>query len=585
MNLQTSEATTRVDPITLQVMTNAIYCIADEMMAALVRTSFSTNIKDRRDCSGAVFTRDCELVAQGEIGTPLHLGVMLPTVQSALRVIPPESLEPGDDIIINTPYPQGPGHLNDVSIVSPAFYEGELVGFLANMAHHVDVGGFAPGSMPFGVWEHYQEGLQIPPVLICRRDKLDEQMLRFISKNVRTPVEFKGDLTAQIAANNVGEQRLQALMAKYGKDTVLFYMQALMNYSERRLLSAIKTLPRGSHSYTDFLEGDGLVPNRFKIGVTVTVEDGRIVADFSDSDRQTLGPLNCRPPSTKACVYYVVKTLLDPGLPPNSGFFRPISVVTKPGTLLEVEYPGACCNANIVTTQRIVDALMGAFAQILPDRVSGACSGTMNLLNIGARNPRTGLLYNYIETYGGGQGALADRDGTSGVQNHMTNTRNAPVEVIESAYPLFIHRYGLVPESAGAGRFRGGYGMFREFEIHSERTTVTLSSDRFEIGPWGLRQGLDAQPGSCTIVHRDGSREKLPSKVTCTVGAGDRLISVTPGGGGQGDPYQRSPELVRRDVVEELIAPKTALEVYGVVLRDDLTVDEESTRRRRQHRR
>lgn len=562
-----------VDPITLQVMTNAIYCIADEMMAALIRTSFSSNIKDRRDCSGAIFTRDFELVAQGEIGTPLHLGVMLPTVQSALRDIRPESLAPGDDIIVNTPYPEGPGHLNDVTIVSPAFFEGELVGYLANMAHHVDVGGFAPGSMPFGVWEHFQEGLQIPPVFICRKNKLDEQLVSLISKNVRTPVEFKGDLMAQIAANNVGERRLQALMIKYGKESVSLYMQELMNYSERRILSAINSLPHGTHSYADFIEGDGINSDRIKISVTVTVQEDRITADFSESDPQVLGPLNCRPPSTKACVYYVIKTLLDPGLPPNSGFFRPITVITKAGTLLEVEYPGACCNANIITTQRIVDSLMGAFVQVLPARVPAACSGTMNLLNIGARNPRTGHLYNYIETYGGGQGALFDRDGTSGVQNHMTNTRNAPVEVIESTYPLFIHRYGLVPESAGPGTFRGGYGMFREFEIQSENTVITLSSDRFETGPWGLFGGLAGKSGSCTLLSSDGQSQQLPSKTSRRVNFGDRIMSITPGGGGYGNPHFRAPEAVRVDVKEEFISRETALEVYGVVVTEGLSLD------------
>lgn len=577
MNSINSPVALLADPITLQVMTNAIYSIADEMMAALIRTSFSSNIKDRRDCSGAVFTRDLELVAQGEIGTPLHLGVMLPTVQTALREIGPELLLPGDDIIVNSPYPEGPGHLNDVTIVSPVFFEGELVGYLANMAHHVDVGGFAPGSMPFGVWEHFQEGLQIPPVIICRQNKLDEQLLRLISKNVRTPVEFKGDLMAQIAANNVGERRLQALMTKYGKDMVLLYMQELMNYSERRVLSAINALLPGTHSYSDFLEGDGIITDRVKIGVTVTVQEDRIIADFSASDPQVLGPLNCRPPSTKACVYYVIKTLLDPGLPPNSGFFRPITVITKAGSLLEVDYPGACCNANIITTQRIVDSLMGAFVHFLPARVSAACSGTMNLLNIGARNPRTGNLYNYIETYGGGQGALFDRDGTSGVQNHMTNTRNAPVEVIESTYPLFIHRYGLVAESAGPGMFRGGYGMFREFEIQSENTVITLSSDRFETGPWGLSGGLSGKTGSCCLLSSDGESQQLLSKVSLRVKFGDRIISITPGGGGHGNPHFRAPEDVLTDVKEELISRKTAFEIYGVVVTEGMAVDLHAT--------
>lgn len=572
---------TTANPITLQVITNSLYSIADEMMAALIRTSFSTNIKDRRDCSGAIFTPQGEVVAQAEIGTPLHLGVMLPTVTTALKAIPIRELEPGDDIMINTPYPEGPGHLNDLSIISPVFHEGEVVAVLANMAHHVDVGGFAPGSMPFGVWEHYQEGLQVPPVKISRRNRLQEDLFLVLSRNVRTPVEFRGDLTAQIAANNVGEKRLQSLFQKHGKDSLRFYMQELMNYSERRIRSAISRLPTGSHTGSDVLEGDSLTQDPIRIRVRLIIEEDHLTADFSQTDAQVMGPLNCRPPSAKACFYYVVKALLDPGLPPNSGAFRPLRVVTKPGTLLHVDYPGALCNANIITTQRVVDSLMKAFSSVLPARVGAACSGTMNLFNIGGIDPRTHQLYNYIETYGGGQGGLPDRDGTSGVQTHMTNTRNAPVEVMESTYPLFIRRYGLIPESAGAGKFRGGFGMSREIEIQSERTTLTVSSDRFQERPWGLCGGKGARPGSCTILHPDGSREELPSKISRPIGRNDCLISITPGGGGWGDPLERDPESVRHDVIEELISRQTASDAYGVILEDDLRVDRSATQCRR----
>ena len=559
-----NQKTLAVDPITLQVMTNAIYSIADEMMVALVRTSFSTNIKDRRDCSGALFTRDCQVVAQGEIGTPLHLGLMLATVRGALKEFPENSLQPGDDILINTPYPEGPGHLNDMTLVSPVYHQQELVGYVANMAHHVDVGGFAPGSMPFGVWEHYQEGLQVPAVKIRKKGEFDEELIRLISKNLRTPVEFRGDLSAQVSANNVAKTRLLDLIDKWGRETVLFYEKELMSYSERRIKAVIEELPSGSHTFEDYLEGDGISQKRFAIRVRVTIEEGRIKADFRDSDPQVAGPLNCRLPSVQACVYYVVKVLLDPGLPPNSGAFRPIEILTRPGSLLEVQHPGAVCNANIITTQRIVDVLLGAFLQVVPERVCAACSGTMNLLNIGGTDPRTGLLFSYVETYGGGQGALFDRDGTSGVHSHMSNTRNAPVEVIESTYPLFIRRYGLVPESAGAGKFRGGFGMIREIEIESDGTVVTLSSDRFEIPPWGNFGGSPAKTGSCSIVHPNGQEEKMPSKVTRPIEKGSRLRSITPGGGGWENPRERDPERVRQDVTEELISRETAEQVYGV---------------------
>ena len=548
---------TKVDPVTLQIMTNAIYSVADEMVAALIRTSYSTNIKDRRDCSGAVFTREGEIVAQGEIGTPLHLGVMLPAVQTALQAIPPETLQPDDDIIMNTPYPEGPGHLNDMAAISPVFYEGEVVGYVANMAHHVDMGGFAPGSMPFGVWEHYQEGLQVPPVKISKRGRLDEELVRLISFNLRTPVEFKGDLAAQVAANNVGEKRLQALMGKYGKQTVLLYMTELMNYSERRISSAIQRLPKGSFSFEDYLEGDGISTDRIALRVTVTVRDSEILADFSESDPQVLGPLNCRPPSVKACVYYVIKALLDPGLPPNLGAFRPIRVITRPGTLLEAQHPGALCNANIITTQRFVASAPGYTDQ--PEVVNGASELLGKVFGEAGQHARSAV-------------GVAELP------------RNAPVEVIESTYPLLIRDYSLVPESAGPGRFRGGYGMKREFEILGDRLTVTLSSDRFELAPWGVFGGAGARSGSCTVIHTDGSVERLGSKITRTVEKGSRLTSVTPGGGGWGNPYERPPERVRRDVIDGLISRESALEIYGVVLNDDLTVNEVVTAQRRTQR-
>ena len=285
MSAGNPSAQVRTDPVTLQVMTNAIYSVADEMVAALIRTSFSTNIKDRRDCSGAVFTRDGQLVAQGEVGTPLHLGVMLPAVQTAIAAVPPETLEPEDDIIVNTPYPEGPGHLNDVTLVSPVFDGPHLVAYVANMSHHVDVGGFAPGSMAFGVWEHYQEGLQIPPLKLVKRGRIDEDLVRLITANLRTPVEFRGDLAAQIAANNVGEERLQGLMRKYGRETVLHYMNEIMDYSERRLSAAIGQLPQGSFSSQDFLEGDGISTEKIAIRVTVNVQgvgaDGRLPGERS----------------------------------------------------------------------------------------------------------------------------------------------------------------------------------------------------------------------------------------------------------------------------------------------------------------
>jgi N-methylhydantoinase B len=419
------------------------------------------------------------------------------------------------------------------------------------------------------VTEIYQEGLQIPPIRIQRRGELDEHLLAFINQNLRTPAENRGDLLAQIAANTIAERRVRELAGRYGSQQLDHYFGEMLDYSERRMIAGLRQIPDGTYEGEDVMEGDGIHERPLAIRVSVTVSDGQLTADFSASDPQTAGPLNCRWPSVAACVYYVLKCVVDPDLPPNAGAYRPITVVTRAGTLLEAQFPAAVCNANIITTQRIVDALLKAFIQAVPERVSAACSGTMNLLNIGGFDPRDGSYYNYIETYGGGQGAFHDRDGMDAVQNHMTNTRNAPVEAIEAAYPLRVLRYGFVPDSDGAGQFRGGAGLLRELEVLGSYTRLTLSSDRKTVHPWGTHGGYDAAGSLCVVTHADGSTTELASKVTTFLQQGDRVLTVTPGGGGWGDPRDRDPLRVRQDVKANLITRQRARHIYGVVIEDD----------------
>ena len=566
-------------------MRNAYYSIADEMIAALVRASYSTNIKDRRDTSCAIYTGAGEavVVAQSEIGTPLHLGTMHSAVQSAMEAYPFEELEAGDAIATNTPYPAGPGHLNDLCLITPVFHEGELIAIGANQAHHVDMGGFAPGSMPFGVTEIFQEGLQIPPVRLFHQGEMDRDLWHLIAQNVRPQVEVHGDLLAQYAANSVGGRRLGELSAKYGVATVRRYLEEMLNYSERRMRAALGIIPLGSYSFEDVVEGDGITDQRYAIRVTVEAKGESLRADFSETDDACLGPLNCLWPSVAACVYYVLKAVLDPELPPNAGAYRPVEVVVRDGSLLSAVYPNAVCNANIVTTQRIVDVLLGALFEAVPERVQAASHGTMNLLNIGGIDPRHGVYYNYIETYAGGQGAMFDLDGMDAVQNHMTNTRNAPVEAIETAYPLRVEAYELVPDSEGAGEHRGGVGLRRRLRVLGEQMKLTLSSDRAEVPPWGLQGGGPARTSSCVIVGADGTVRRLPSKVTTTVDQDEVIVTETPGGGGWGDPKRRDPEAVRRDVIEGLISPKRARDVYGVSIdSSSMSNDDEEAGRRRE---
>jgi N-methylhydantoinase B len=574
--------TSATDPITLEVMRNAFYSIAEEMNASLVRASYSTNIKDRRDCSCAIYNSAGEVVAQSESGTPVHLGTMHGAVRTALDIFPLERWEPGDAIASNLPYPAGPGHLNDLCIMSPIYYRGEIVAIAANQAHHVDMGGYATGSMPFGVTEIYQEGLQIPPVRLFRGGRLDRDLWALMSQNIRTPFEVHGDLEAQYAANTVGEHHLGELGDKYGMETVQRYLQEMLDYTERRMRAALGSIPPGSYSFEDVIEGDGIVDKDYTIRATLEARGDSMRIDFSATDDAARGPLNCRWPSVAACVYYVVKAVLDPDLPSNAGAYRAIDIVTREGSMLSAVYPNAVCNANIITTQRIVDVMMGALAQAIPDRIAAASSGTMNLLNIGGMDPRDGSYFQYIETYGGGQGAGHDTTGMDAVQNHMTNTRNAPVEAIEAAYPLRVETYGLVPDSEGPGEHRGGLGLRRALRMLGKEVQLTVSSDRARVPPWGLFGGQAAGMSRCLVVGPDGRETHLPSKVTTYVDGDHVIVTETPGGGGWGSPRLRDPEAVRWDVLEGMVSVERAREIYGVAVDSQtMELDEAETRRLR----
>lgn len=543
-----------IDPITLEVMRNRWKGIAEEMCAALVRASYSTNIKDRRDCSAAIALPSGEVLAQAEVGTPLHLGIMPAIISSILREFPLESMRPGDMFITNLPYPEGPGHLPDLSMVSAIFHQGQAIALTASTAHHVDMGGYAPGSMPFGVTEIYQEGLQIPPLRMFADGQIDETLYKLINQNVRTRHEVRGDLMAQYACATIAQQRIDELLERQDAAQVLPYMNPILDYAERRMRAAITTLPDGTYRFEDFLDDDGVSDDPVKIAVTLTVEGEHFKADFSGTSKQVLGPLNARLSAAKACVYYVCKAVLDPDLPTNAGAYRPIEVFAPEGTLLQATYPAAIGNANILTDQRVVDVLLGALYPVVPERVCAACSGEMNLLNIGGINPRNGEYYNYVETYAGGQGAMYDMDGADGVHTHLTNTRNAPVEIIERTYPLQVVRYGLVANTSGAGQFRGGCGMMRQLKCLGERTTLTIGADRRKFTPWGLDGGHNAEGAHCWVISPDGSCRELPTKVHTVLYEGDQLLTQTPGGGGWGDPEKRDPQKNAQDLEDELVS-------------------------------
>jgi len=542
--------------VELAVFRYALETITEEMHTTLVRTARSTNIKDRQDTSSAIYDPRGAVVAQSEVATPVHLGTTQYVVRSLLDQFDFSALQPGDAIITNTPYPVGPGHLNDVAVVSPVFHNGMMIAVLGNQAHHVDVGGYAPGSMPFGVWEIYQEGLQIPPVQAVRGHRLDDGIWRLIAQNIRDPDEVRGDLEAQIAANAIGAVRISELIERYGPVGLLQHFSELQDYAERRMRRVINGIPEGSYCFSDVIEGDGITAKRFRISANVIVQNDSVTFDFTHTGRSARGPINCGIASVAACVYFVMKCIAGEDTPANAGAFRPLSIIVKPETLLSPKFPAAVCNANIITTQRVVDVVLGALAQALPDRVGAASSGTMHLLNIGTRH---GSRYRtLVETFGGGQGALPGQDGLDAIHSHMSNTRNTPVEVLENDFPITIEEYSLVDDSPGLGRWRGGAGIRRKYLLH-EPAIVTLSSDRSEVSPWGLDGGGPGRTASNYRITRQGRRSSLESKTSFRMAAGERLVIETPGGGGLGALAERDGTALVADLRTGLVSEQYLL--------------------------
>lgn len=521
------------DPVELEIFKSIFVSIAEEMGVALCRSSFSPNIKERRDFSCALFDEDGETVAQGD-HLPVHLGAMPLSVKSAIEAT---ELDPGDVVILNDPY-RGGTHLPDITLVSPVFVKGfdRPLFYVANRAHHSDVGGISPGSMPLAR-EIYQEGVIIPPVKLVRRGRLDRDLLNFILANVRTPVEREGDITAQLAANRIGEKRLLEVVAKYGAPLVLEYMKHLQNYTERIIRHTLQAIPDGNYSFVDFLDDDGLKSRPVRIGVEVRIRGDEAEVDFSSSDPQVEGSVNANFAITLSATLYVFRCLVRGDVPYNAGLIRPIRLIAPEGTVVNARPPAAVAGGNVETSQRITDVLLGALAQAVPDRIPAASSGTMNNITFGGLDPRTGKPFAYYETIGGGMGASPERDGLSGVHTHMTNTRNTPIEALEHYLPLRLRRYCLRPRSGGKGRFKGGDGIIREYEFLSP-AQVNILSERRRFSPYGLQGGQPGKRGENILISK-GKKHRLGGKVSLGVNRGDILIVATPGGGGFGQPKKK----------------------------------------------
>ena len=551
-----------MDAITLEVMRNRFFAITEEMGAALIRTAYSTNIKDRRDCSCALFNVNGDTIAQAE-HIPVHSGVLPWGVKGALKHIDKSALRPGDAIMHNDPFIGGT-HLPDIIIFAPIFYKGELVAFVGNLAHHVDVGGKVPGSLTPDATEIFHEGICFPPVKIKKEGKIDPEIFGMFRANIRTKYESGGDLMAQIAANNVGEKRFEELCDEMGVDVVLEAVTELENYCDRRMAAELEKLPAGTFTFEDSLEGDGVTTTEpLKIKATVTTGGPQIKIDFTGTCPQVTGPLNCVRPMALACIYYVVRAMTDPTIPPNSGTYRRFEVITPEGSLVNAVYPAATGSGNSITCQRLVDVLIGALAQAVPEKASAAACGSMNGIQLGGYNPVTHTYFANGETVGGGYGAMCDQDGTSGVNTHMTNTRNTPVEVLENIMPVKVIRYGLKPDSEGPGQKRGGFGIQRVLEFQTDDVDCFIASDRVTTPPWGLAGGKSARGARFTVERANGEVEKLPSKARVRFFKGDRLYIETSGGGGWGDPTTRERCLLEKDLKDGLISMERAVSEYG----------------------
>jgi N-methylhydantoinase B len=519
------------DPFQLEVLRHALTAIAEEMSFVVMRAARSPLLREAGDLSSALTDARGQLVAQGR-DIPVHLGVMSFTVGAFLQRVPAERLRPGDVWFTNLPE-MGGNHLPDVKAIRPVFAEGRLVAFAVSLAHWADIGGGWPGSYLAGATESFQEGLRIPPLRVVTAQGVDEEKLAVIMHNVRGPMEREGDLLAQVAATRAAEQRLLALCATHGTAVVEAAMDALHDRSEAAMRVAIASLPQGVFEGEDFLDDDGPGGGPAAVRVRITVEGDRAAFDFSATDDALAGPLNTTPYVTAAAVYYAMKAIAGPEIQPNGGCYRPLTITTRPGSLLQPPPEKPLVGGNHETSQRAVDAIFRALERVVPERLAAGGSTTAGLLIFGGTGS-DGAWKTLYEPHGGGEGARFNRAGSATTRVHLTNTNNTPAEVIEAEFPIRIDRQVLRRGSGGTGRFRGGEGIIREYLVLAEEMSLTTMFERRVVPPYGMAGGEAGAPFRCVLKRRDGSEEELRGKANLMVRKGDRVVLHTSGGGGYG---------------------------------------------------
>ncbi len=559
-----------LDPITFEVIRNAFVAATDEMVLTLKRSAYSTNIKTRADFSCAFFDVELRAVAQG-FTQPVHLGSMVEQTPRAVRDFGAASLEPGDVIVTNDPYPSGV-HLNDITLVSPVHVDGEILGYVANLAHHVDVGGGAPASI--GAFrEVFQEGVIIPPVRIVERGEIVDDVFRLLLAQIRSKRETAGDLRAQVAANVTGVRRLQALAARHGRPTLVRAMDELLAYTERRVRAELAQLPHGTYTAEGQVDSDGYTDEPVRLRASVTITDDDVRFDMDGCDPQRRAPVNSTYAQTFSACAYALKCLIDPDLPVNDGFYRLITVVAPQGSVANCTWPSPVVG-GWETQTRLVDVLFRALLPALPDLLPAGTKAMMCHAGFGGIDAETGEYTCFLETFGGGYGGRSSSDGPDAVQAHGQNTENAPIEETELNYPVRVTRLSLVEDSDGPGRFRGGLGLRKDYRF-DHPVTFTVLADRTKTGPWGALGGGPGQTARFILV-RDGEEHDLESKSTVDLAPGDIVSYRTCGGGGYGPPEDREPARVLRDVLEGKVSTSRARDVYRVSVTDG-RVDEAVT--------
>ena len=568
------------DPITLQVLQARLAGIVQEMQNSLFRTGYSTIIRESQDASCAILNTRGEVVAQ-HVVLPLHMGAFPACAAAILKSFPPEEINDGDAFIINHPYLGGSPHAPDMGVLTPIYHRGEWVGFAANMAHKSDIGGTVPGSGSGTAREIYQEGLHLPPVKYMASRQPVKEIEALIAANSRTAAVVTGDLRGQVGAARLGERRIDELMERYGKATVVECTELLSEYTENRVRQTIASWPDGESEGESFVDHDGIDLQRpIRIHVKVVKSGDRLQFDFSGSSDQTQGPANIRPPLVRAACVYCVVALVDRFLPINQGLARVIDATFRPGSVVDPRFPAAV-NTYMPTALTAAEAVLKALAPLVPDRRIAGGSGSAALV-LGGRDPQSNRAFVHYEIFSGGTGARAGKDGVSATAFHLSNCKTAPIEIIESEFPARVERFEMIADSGGPGRWRGGLGFARDYRILTDDVRFSMRTDKHAIAPFGIDRGLAGGKGACIVKGEGGDAKRLPSRFgDQPLRANDVVRVERPGGGGLGDPLSRPTGEVVEDVRQGYVSAERARSDYGVALSfaaGEPVLDEENTR-------